>query len=136
MIKKRCVAYARVSTDKKDQLNSLQNQKTYFQRELEHNNNIRLVHMNINGLCEDGVYYDEGRSGTKLHRPAFDKMLEDAGLQAVIDADSEEKTTAYKIVRKSKFDYIFVKDTTRFARNVSVDAILKTLAENKVYVRF
>ena len=136
MAKKRCVAYARVSTDKKDQLNSLQNQKTYFQRELEHNNDIRLVHMNISGLCEDGVFYDEGRSGTKLHRPAFDKMLEDAGLQAVIDADSEEKTTAYKIVRKPKFDYIFVKDTTRFARNVSVDAILKTLAENKVFVRF
>ena len=54
MAKKRCVAYARVSTDKKDQLNSLQNQKTYFQRELERNNDIRLVHMNISGLCEDG----------------------------------------------------------------------------------
>lgn len=136
MAKKRCVAYARVSTNKEDQQNSLQNQKTYFQRELEHNTDVRLVHMNITGLCEDGVYYDEGRSGTKLYRPAFDKMLEDAGLQAVIDADNEEKTTAYKIVRKPKFDYIFVKDTTRFARNVSVDAILKTLAENKVYVRF
>ena len=136
MAKKRCVAYARVSTDKKDQLNSLQNQKTYFQRELEHNNDIRLVQMNISGLCESGIYYDEGRSGTKLHRPAFDKMLEDAGLQAVIDADSEEKTTAYKIVRKPKFDYIFVKDTTRFARNIVAIDVLRTLKENNVFVRF
>ena len=136
MAKKRCVAYARVSTDKKDQLNSLQNQKTYFQRELEHNNDIRLVQMNISGLCESGIYYDEGRSGTKLHRPAFDKMLEDAGLQAVIDADNEEKTTAYKIVRKPKFDYIFVKDTTRFARNIVAIDVLRTLKENNVFVRF
>lgn len=136
MAQKKCVAYARVSTDKKDQQNSLQNQKTYFQRELERNNDIRLVHMNISGLCEDGVYYDEGRSGTKLHRPAFDKMLEDAGLQAVIDADSEKKTTAYKIVRKPKFDYIFVKDTTRFARNIVAIDVLRTLKENNVFVRF
>ena len=136
MAKRKVVAYVRISTDKKDQLNSLQNQKTYFQRELEHNNDIRLVHMNISGLCEDGVYYDEGRSGTKLHRPAFDKMLEDAGLQAVIDADSEEKTTAYKIVRKPKFDYIFVKDTTRFARNIVAIDVLRTLKENNVFVRF
>lgn len=136
MAKKKCVAYARVSTDKKDQLNSLQNQKTYFQRELEHNNDIRLVQMNISGLCESGIYYDEGRSGTKLHRPAFDKMLEDAGLQAVIDADNEEKTTAYKIVRKPKFDYIFVKDTTRFARNIVAIDVLRTLKENNVFVRF
>lgn len=136
MAKRKVVAYARISTDKKDQQNSLQNQKTYFQRELERNNDIRLVHMNISGLCEDGVYYDEGRSGTKLHRPAFDKMLEDAGLQAVIDADSEKKTTAYKIVRKPKFDYIFVKDTTRFARNIVAIDVLRTLKENNVFVRF
>lgn len=136
MAKRKVVAYARISTDKKDQQNSLQNQKTYFQRELERNNDIRLVHMNISGLCEDGVYYDEGRSGTKLHRPAFDKMLEDAGLQAVIDADSEKKTTAYKIVRKPKFDYIFVKDTTRFARNIVAIDVLRILKENNVFVRF
>lgn len=47
MAKRKVVAYARISTDKKDQLNSLQNQKTYFQRELEHNNDILLVQMNI-----------------------------------------------------------------------------------------
>lgn len=136
MAKKRCVAYARVSTDKKDQQNSLQNQKTYFQRELEHDKSLKFVHMNIDGMCEDGVYYDEGRSGTKLSRPAFDRMLEDAGLQAIVDADNDKKTVAYKVVNKPKFDLIFVKDTTRFARNVSADAILKTLAENNVFVRF
>lgn len=136
MAKKKCVAYARVSTDKKDQQNSLQNQKTYFQRELEHDKSLKFVHMNIDGMCEDGVYYDEGRSGTKLSRPAFDRMLEDAGLQAIVDADNDKKTVAYKVVNKPKFDLIFVKDTTRFARNVSADAILKTLAQNNVFVRF
>ena len=132
----KCVAYARVSTNKNDQANSLENQTTYFQRELEHNKNYSMLKHNIDGLCNNGVYYDKGVSGTKISRPAFDRMLEDAGLTAVIDADTDKKTTSYKIVRKPKFNYIFVKDTSRFARNVSINPLLRTLKENNVYVNF
>ena len=134
--KKRVVAYARVSTNKNDQTNSLENQKTFFQRKLENNSEYVLVRQNIPGICFDGIYADKGVSGTKLSRPAFDRMLKDAGLEPIIDADTEEKTTTYKIARKPNFDIIFVKDTSRFSRNVSVNAILQTLKDNGVYVYF
>lgn len=136
MIKKRCVAYARVSTDKKDQQNSLQNQKTYFQRELERNTDCQFVKINHKSICDNGIYHDRGFSGTKLKRPAFDKMLEDAGLQAIIDADSETKTTKYKVIAEPKFDIIYIKDTSRFARNIVAIDVLRTLKENNVFVRF
>jgi len=133
---KRVVAYARVSTNKEDQANSLDNQKTYFQRELSRDDTYSLVRLNIDGLCEDGVYYDKGRSGTKLKRPAFDRLLFDAGLEPVVDADTGESTTTYKVKQKPKFDIIFVKDNSRFARNVNVNAIIQVLKENGVYVHF
>ncbi|KXU15060.1 putative DNA recombinase [Streptococcus oralis] len=56
--KLRVVAYARVSTDKEEQLNSLEAQKDYF---------IQYI-----GLHEDwefvGIYFDEGISGLKLDK--------------------------------------------------------------------
>ena len=134
--KKRVVAYARVSTDKKDQKNSLENQTTYFQRELERNTDCQFVKINHKSICDNGVYHDRGFSGTKLKRPAFDKMLEDAGLQAIIDADSETKTTKYKVIAEPKFDIIYIKDTSRFARNIVAIDVLRTLKENNVFVRF
>ena len=134
--KKRVVAYARISTDKKDQRNSLENQTTYFQRELERNTDCQFVKINHKSICDNGVYHDRGFSGTKLKRPAFDKMLEDAGLQPIINLRNEQKTTNYEIVAKPKFDIIYVKDTSRFARNVSVIDILRKLKENSVFVRF
>ena len=134
--KKRVVAYARVSTNKNDQANSLENQTTYFKRELERDNRYQLVKINIENICDSGIYYDKGTSGTKLSRPAFDRLLEDAGLLPIIDADNDKKTTTYKIAKKPKFDIIFVKDTSRFARNVNINSILQTLRENKVYVHF
>lgn len=133
---KRVVAYARVSTNKNDQANSLENQTTYFKRELEHNTNNRLIKRNIKGFCDNGIYYDKGISGTKLNRPAFDKLLEDAGLKAVIDADTEQKTTTYKIIDKPQFDIIYVKDTSRFARNIEVVSLLRVLKANNVFVNF
>ncbi|MBQ6440821.1 MAG: recombinase zinc beta ribbon domain-containing protein [Mogibacterium sp.] len=64
--KKRVVAYARVSTNKNDQANSLENQTTYFKRELERDSRYQLVKINIENICDSGIYYDKGTSGTKL----------------------------------------------------------------------
>ena len=132
--KTRVVAYARVSTDQqvKDG-NSLENQRTYFTRELAKNEDFVLVSLPTN---DGGIYADAGVSGTKLSRPAFDRMLKDAGLTKVIDEDTGKETSAYKIATKPKFDVIFVKDTTRFARNVSVNSLLQLLKDNGVLVYF
>ena len=48
--------YARVSTDKTDQLNSLENQSNYFKDFIKENNKWTLV----------GEYIDEGISGTSI----------------------------------------------------------------------
>lgn len=81
------VAYCRVSTDKEDQLNSLQTQKEFFSEYAERNH-YTLVH----------VYADEGISGTKIkNRRQFLQLLQDA--------------------EKGLFDMVVVKDISRFARN-------------------
>lgn len=132
--KTRVVAYARVSTDAqvKDG-NSLENQRSYFERELNKQKNFKLISLPTNS---NGIYADEGVSGTKLRRPAFERMLKDAGLQPVISARTDKETDDYEIISEPKFDLIYVKDTSRFARNVSVDKLLKTLLQNGVAVYF
>ena len=132
-MKKRVVAYARVSTNKNDQKNSFESQQSYFHRELSKNKDYTLVSLPTN---QDGIYADRGWSGTKLYRPALDAMLQDAGLKRIISEETGKKTDKYEIVGKPKFDIIFVKDTTRFARNVSADDLLKTLRQNGVIVHF
>lgn len=130
----RVVAYARVSTMAQvNDGNSLENQRTYFQRELSKNENYTLVSLPTN---DNGIYADKGISGTKLKRPAFMRMLSDAGLELVVSARTDKETDDYEIVSPPKFDVIYVKDTTRFARNVSVDSLLKRLKENGVTVYF
>ncbi len=80
-------AYCRVSTDKDDQLSSLETQKQFFE-EYAAFHRYHLVEL----------YADEGISGTKLkNRKAFNKMMADA--------------------RKGCFQRVFVKDISRFARN-------------------
>lgn len=56
--KLRVAAYARVSTDKDDQTNSLENQRTYFKNYILTHKNWQLV----------DVYYDEGISGTQTKK--------------------------------------------------------------------
>jgi DNA invertase Pin-like site-specific DNA recombinase len=130
----RVVAYARVSTMAQvNDGNSLTNQQSYFKRVLDKDNRYSLVTLPSN---HDGIYADKGISGTKLRRPAFEEMLKDAGLKPIISARTDKETDNYEIVSKPKFDMIFVKDTTRFARNVSVDTLLKTLQGNNVAVYF
>ncbi len=80
-------AYCRVSTDKDDQLNSLDAQKKFFEEYTVKNNN-RLVR----------IYADEGISGTKIkNRKEFLRLLRDA--------------------QHGLFDTVVVKDISRFARN-------------------
>ena len=114
-------AYCRVSTKDKEQLSSFENQMRYFQREFGTGNGYELVR----------VYADCGRSGTSLRRPDFDLMIADAGIDKTkVDGD------LFLITDKPKFSRILVKNTSRFARNVSSDMLLKTLAKNGVYVDF
>ena len=88
--------YARVSTDKDDQLNSLENQSNYFREMISENKNWHLV----------GEYIDEGISGTSVkNRDNFLKMIEDS--------------------KNGKLDLIVTKEISRFSRNV-VDSIKYT----------
>ena len=80
-------AYCRVSTDKEDQLNSLEAQKEFF-AEYTKRTGDTLV----------GLYADEGISGTKIkNRKEFLRMMTDA--------------------QHRLFDLVVVKDISRFARN-------------------
>ena len=80
-------AYCRVSTDKEDQLNSLETQKAFF-----------LEYTKRTGDNLIKLYADEGISGTKIkNRKEFQRMLADA--------------------EKGLFDMVVVKDISRFARN-------------------
>ena len=83
----RAAAYCRVSTDKDEQLSSLENQKSFFED-----------YVYRNGYVLYKVYADEGISGTKLkNRTAFNLMMREAESRC--------------------FDILFVKDISRFARN-------------------
>jgi DNA invertase Pin-like site-specific DNA recombinase len=93
---KRVAAYCRVSTEQDDQLNSLENQKRYFEQYIE--NNIEWE------FC--GLYVDEGISGTSVEKRAgFQRM--------VVDAENK------------KFDLLLTKEISRFARN-TLDSIYYT----------
>lgn len=66
--------YARVSTDKDEQLNSLQNQISYYSDFIKSNKNWTYV---------EG-YIDEGISGTSVSkRDSFLKMIDDAKLRKI-----------------------------------------------------
>ena len=83
----RIAAYCRVSTDKEEQLHSLNHQKEFF-TEYARRKGFELYRL----------YADEGISGTSLkNREAFKALLRDAEL--------------------GFFDMVVVKDISRFARN-------------------
>ena len=80
-------AYCRVSTDKEEQLDSLEHQKEFF-TEFAQRNGHTLVQ----------IYADEGISGTSLKkRVEFQRLMQDASLGI--------------------FEMVVVKDISRFARN-------------------
>ncbi len=92
----RVAAYARVSTEKDDQINSLANQRAYFENYIKNRPDWIFA----------GVYYDEGVTGTQTARRAgFNKMIE--------------------ACRAGEIDLILTKEVSRFARN-TVDALAYT----------
>jgi len=104
----RVVYYARVSTEKDDQLNSLNNQQAYYENFIAGISNWQLVRR----------YIDEGLSGiTTKKRDDFHTMIADA--------------------RAGNFDLILTKEISRFARN-TLDSIQFTreLLNNGVIVWF
>lgn len=83
----KAVAYCRVSTNKEEQLDSLDSQQRFF-HEYAVRNSLELV----------GIYADEGKSGTKMkNRTQLLKLLKDA--------------------RHSLFEVVLIKDVSRLARN-------------------
>lgn len=94
--KLRVAAYARVSTEKDDQVNSLTSQKSYFANYISSRKDMELSE----------VYFDEGISGTQTSRRAgFNQMIQDA--------------------LNGKFNLILTKEVSRFARN-TVDTLSYT----------
>ena len=104
----RVVYYARVSTEKEEQINSLENQVSFFEN---------YISKNINWTFVRG-YVDEGISGTtSLKREKIMQMIEDS--------------------RKDEFDLIVAKEVSRFSRD-TIDSLLYTrkLLEYNVCVYF
>ncbi len=92
----RVAVYARISTDREDQVNSLISQKKFFTDYIQQHD----------GWTLSNVYYDEGVSGTQTkHRIGFNQMIEDA--------------------THGNFDLILTKEVSRFARN-TVDTLSYT----------
>lgn len=101
------VAYCRVSTEKEQQLDSLEQQKEFFQ-EFARQNNYELVN----------IYADEGITGRQTRkRDDFNRMMRDA--------------------RKGIFDMLVVKDISRFARNtVDLLTSVRKLKSMNIEVQF
>ena len=86
-------AYARVSTEKDEQHNSLEAQKAYFTKYIKERNDWQFA----------GLYYDDGISGLRhKNRDGFNRLIEDA--------------------LQGKVDLIVTKSISRFARN-TVDSL-------------
>ena len=95
-LKLRVCFYARVSTDKDEQLHSLSAQVSFFNDYISKVPNWQFI----------GSYIDEGISGTSVNkREEFLKMIEDA--------------------KKHKFDLILTKEISRFSRS-TLDSIKYT----------
>ena len=104
----RVTFYARVSTDKDEQLNSLENQVQYY---------TELIQSKPNWTYIEG-YIDEGISGTSTKkRGSFNRMIRDA--------------------KAGRFDFIITKEISRFSRS-TLDSIKYTqeLLEHDVGVLF
>ena len=118
-------AYCRVSTDSNDQANSLENQTSYFNREISKH-----------GYTLHKVYADQGLSGTKLSRPQFDELLHDAGIDIFYRNGNKRKPYFELSRRKPLFSKIFVKNTSRFARNILSYELISLLRQNNITIRF
>ena len=106
--KLRVCAYARVSTEKEEQLNSYNSQLKYYEEKIKSNSDWLYV----------GIYADEGITGTlDYKRDGFMKMMQDAA--------------------QNKFDMIITKSISRFGRN-TVDTLkyVRALKEKGIAIYF
>lgn len=93
LIRRRVAAYCRVSTDSEEQLESLESQKTHYEKYISTNPEWSLA----------GIYFDEGISGTGANnRFGLQNLLSDC--------------------RAGRIDQILVKSISRLARN-TVDSL-------------
>ena len=102
------VYYARVSTEKEEQINSLENQVDFFENYIKRNDNWTFIR----------GYVDEGISGTtSLKREQFMQMIKDS--------------------ENGKFDLVIAKEVSRFSRD-TIDSLFYTrkLLEYNVCVYF
>lgn len=102
-------AYCRVSTEKDDQVNSLESQRRYFNAYIKNNPEWEFV----------DIYADEGISGTQVkNRIEFQRMIDDA--------------------RNKRLDLILTKEISRFARNtldsIEYTRLLKKLGIGVVFI--
>lgn len=107
-VKKRVAAYARISTDEEEQLNSYEAQCKYYMEYIQSNSEWEFA----------GMYADKNRSGTTTkRRDDFNRMIKDA-----LDG---------------KIDFIITKSVSRFARNtVGTLTTVRQLKEKGVEVYF
>ena len=106
--KRRVAAYARVSTDSEEQLESFKSQKSHYESLILENSDMQLV----------DIYADEAISGTQTYkRDEFNRMILDAF--------------------DGKIDIIVVKNISRFARN-TIDTLqyVRQLKEKNIEVWF
>ena len=101
-------AYARVSTDKDDQINSLTNQREYFESYIKSKDDWEFVE----------VYFDEGITGTQTKkRKGFNRMINDC--------------------KNKKIDLILTKEVSRFARNTTdCLELVRKLLDLNIYIYF
>jgi DNA invertase Pin-like site-specific DNA recombinase len=106
--KLRVAAYARVSTDSREQLISLEVQKSHYEAYIKGNPEWEYV----------GLYYDEGLSGTSMaKRDVLQKMISDC--------------------EKGLIDLIIIKSISRFARNTTECLeVVRKLIKLKVAIFF
>ena len=106
--KRRTAAYARVSTDSEEQLNSYRAQVEYYTEYINNRSELEFI----------GIFTDEGISGVSTKgRDGFNRMVDDA--------------------IAGKIDLIITKSISRFARN-TVDSLstIRKLKDKGVEVYF
>ena len=115
-------AYARVSTGSDEQYTSFVNQLQYFTNKIASEGNELTK-----------FYHDKGLSGTNFNRPGFIEMLYDAGIDNVKVNGQDVFVTSD---RTPLFNVIYVKSTSRLARNTDLTHIIKLLKTKGVDIYF
>lgn len=118
--------YARVSTESINQTTSY---------DLQHEMFLKLARDNNEEIVE--VYADR-ETGTKLdNRENYERMIYDAGVDVVKYQHLNKQITSYVASnREPKFYKIYIKSTSRFARNTLSKQIINELRKKNVSIYF